>query len=90
MVDSKYLKEEAIKPALALLQKERFEGALSEFEAAIKFQRDNKCEDAIKKANDSLESTMKEILGKRGIKLSRINIVISSQKFSCGTCQFVY
>lgn len=70
-VDSKYLKEEAIKPALTLLQKERFEGALGEFEAAIKFQRDNKWEDAIKKANDSFESTMKEILGKRGVSLDR-------------------
>ena len=67
IVDSEYLKEETIKPALRLLQKEEFEGALREFEDAIEFQRNDKWEDAIKKANDSFESVMKEILDKRGV-----------------------
>lgn len=66
-VDSAYLKEETTKPALRLLQKEEFVGALREFEEAIEFQRNERWEDAIKKANDSFESVMKEILGKRGI-----------------------
>lgn len=69
-VDSEYLKEGAIKPALRLLQKEKFEGALLEFEGAIEFQRNEKWEDAIKKANDSFESVIKEILGKRGISFA--------------------
>jgi len=68
-VDSEYLKEEAIKPALRLLQKEEFEGALREFEEAIEIQRNEKWEDAIKKANDSFESVMKEILGKRNVRV---------------------
>ena len=66
-VDSEFLKEAAIKPALRLLQKEEFEGALREFEEAIGFQKNEMWEDAIKKANDSFESVMKEILSKRGI-----------------------
>lgn len=66
-VDSEYLKEEAIKPALSLLQKEEFKGALREFEEAIESQRNEKWEDAIKKANDSFESVMKEILDKRKV-----------------------
>lgn len=66
-VDSEYLKEEAIKPALRLLQKMEFGGALREFEGAIEAQRNEKWEDVIKKANDSFESVMKEILGKRNV-----------------------
>lgn len=66
-VDSDFLKEEAIKPALSLLQKYSFEGALQEFEDAIKAQRRGDNPLAIKKANDSFESVMKSILDKRKI-----------------------
>lgn len=67
-VDSEFLKEDSIKPALSLLQKYSFEGALQEFEDAIRAQRAGNNPLAIKKANDSFESVMKSILDKRKVK----------------------
>lgn len=68
-VDSEFLKEDAIKPALSLLQKHSFDGALEEFEDAIRAQRAGGTNNsiAIKKANDAFESTMKSILDRRKI-----------------------
>lgn len=65
--DSELLYQEAVKPALHLLQDEDFGGALTEFLKAYKHLRKGDYEDSISNAGKAFESTMKTII-------SRLNI----------------
>ena len=73
-LDSKYLEEEVLSKASALLSAQGFEGPLDEFEHAIRCQSAGDHRDAITYAYNALESTVKTVLGiqeKRPKKLIR-------------------
>jgi len=61
---SNYLHQEVVKEAFSLLNVYKFEGALEEFEKALRYYREGNIADAIHNANNAFESTMKAILNK--------------------------
>jgi hypothetical protein len=60
-LDSQFIHAEAVKPALALLNREGFEGPYEEFMAAFDHYKNARYKDAISEALKSFESTMKAI-----------------------------
>lgn len=60
-IDSKHTHAEIIKPALLLLQDEKFKNADDEFRNAFEAYKNGKYEEAIREANNAFESTMKII-----------------------------
>lgn len=60
-IDSKHTHAEIIKPALLLLQDEKFQNADDEFRNAFNAYKNGKYEEAIREANNAFESTMKII-----------------------------
>jgi hypothetical protein len=67
-VDSQYVEEEITQRAYQLISEIKFHGALYEFEKARVALTNKDWEGAIKKANHSVESTIKGILGIRRAK----------------------
>jgi hypothetical protein len=63
--DSKLLHQEAVRPALALLNEKNFAGAQQEFLTAFEHHRHGREKDALTWALKALESTLKVICGKR-------------------------
>ena len=64
-VDSEYLHEKVVKPALTVLRKQHFAGAKEEFQKAHKHYRCKRYEEAISESFKALESTLKVICGRR-------------------------
>lgn len=60
-IDSKHTHAEIIKPALLLLQDDKFKNADDEFRNAFDAYKNGKYEESIREANNSFESTMKII-----------------------------
>ena len=65
-VDSDYVHTEAVEPALTLLDAEGFAGPTEEFISAHKHYREGNLKEAISKALNAFESTMKAICDARG------------------------
>lgn len=65
-VDSEFLHEEVIKPALRILNRAGFEGAREEFLAAHRHYRNGDLKEAITEAAKSFESVMKAICDQKG------------------------
>ena len=65
-VDSEFLHQEVVKPALRLLQAAHFAGAEKEFHKAHKHYRDQEYEDTISESLKALESTLKVICERKG------------------------
>ncbi len=65
-VDSQYLHTETVEAAVSLLHDAGFKGPLEEFMKAHEHYRKGNNEDAITRANNAFESTMKAICDKRG------------------------
>lgn len=84
-VDSQYLHAEVVKPALALLAGEQFEGPRQEFLAAHQHYRAGEHRQAVGMAANALESTFKAIFDQKGwayqkgarisdlVKIARVN-----------------
>jgi hypothetical protein len=70
-VDSEFAHKELIKPVLQMLQKEGFEGALSEFLKAHEHYRSQNTKDAMTWALKSFESTIKTICDARNWSYSQ-------------------
>lgn len=68
-IDSKHTHSEIIKPALSLLQDQRFKNADDEFRQAFEAYKSGNYEEAIRVANNSFESTMKIICNLKGYGL---------------------
>ena len=66
--NSEYLKDDAIKQTISLLNSSEFKGPLEEFEKALNHFLKKEYKDTIQEANNSFESTMKSILTKLDIK----------------------
>jgi uncharacterized protein DUF7014/AbiJ-like protein len=64
-MDSQFAHEEIVKPALALLSGEGFDGAADEFMRAVDHHRNGNDKEAVAEALKSLESTMKSICATR-------------------------
>lgn len=60
-IDSKHMHAEIIKPTLLLLQNEKFSNADAEYRKAFDAYKNGSYEEAIREANNALESTMKII-----------------------------
>ena len=58
-VDSEYLHSEVVRPALSLLEEERFRGASEEFLRAHEHYRKGRCKEAIVEALKAFESTLR-------------------------------
>jgi len=69
-LDSEFLHEEVVKPALALLRGASFKGPEEEFRTAHKHYRDGKHKETITAALNAFESTIKCICNKRKWKFS--------------------
>ena len=69
-VDSQYVHQEVVKPALRLLQAAHFAGAEQEFHKAHQHYRDQEYEDTISESLKALESTLKVICGQKGWAVS--------------------
>lgn len=67
-IDSQYLHAEVVEQAFQLLQREGFSGAENEFQEAHKEHREGRHKDAITKALNAFESTIKTICDRRGWK----------------------
>jgi HEPN domain-containing protein len=65
-VDSQFIHAEVVKPALALLSGQEFDGPREEFLAAHQHHRDGKQREAVGMAANALESTFKAIFDKKG------------------------
>ena len=65
-VDSEYVHEEVVKPALRILSAPEYEGARDEFLSAHRHYRNGDNEEAITEAAKSFESTMKAICDRKG------------------------
>ena len=65
-VDSKFLHQEVVRPALQILQAPHFSGAEKEFLEAHKHYREHEFEDAISDSLKALESTLKVICQRQG------------------------
>ena len=65
-VDSAFLHQETVKPALSVLQEPQFAGAEQEFRNAHEHYRSKRYEEAITESLKALESTLKVICGRRG------------------------
>lgn len=65
-VDSQYMHNETVKPALLLLRHARFSGASDEFMRAHEHYRAGRLKEAIAEALKAFESTMKTICEERG------------------------
>lgn len=65
-MDSQYLHNEAIVPAISLLHRKRFEGASEEFMSAHTHYRNGRYKEAIADALKAFESTMKTICDLKG------------------------
>ena len=65
-VDSAFLHQETVKPALSVLQEPHFAGAEQEFRNAHEHYRSKRHEEAITESLKALESTLKVICGRRG------------------------
>lgn len=65
-VESDYIHEEVIRPALDALDRPGFAGALQEFERALEHARNGKTKEAATEATKALESTIKCICTARG------------------------
>ncbi len=70
-IDSKHTHDEIIKPALLLLQNEKFKNADDEFRNAFDAYKNGKYEEAIREANNSFESTMRIICHLKGYELPK-------------------
>ena len=64
-IESKFLHQEAVKPALQLLQAKRYAGANGEFRKAHEHYRHQRYSEAINECLKALESTLKVICQKR-------------------------
>lgn len=64
-LDSQYLHEETVRPALTLLTDEQFTGALAEFMSGHEHYRHGRYKEAIVDSLKAFESTMKTILQRR-------------------------
>lgn len=65
-VDSEFLHEEVVKPALRILTAPHYEGARDEFLSAHRHYRNGDHEEAITQAAKAFESTMKAICDRKG------------------------
>lgn len=65
-MDSEFIHEEIVKPALRILNSKEFEGARDEFLSAHRHYRNGDNEEAITEAAKSFESVMKAICDQRG------------------------
>ena len=65
-VDSGFLHQEAVKPALQVLRAPHFSGAETEFQSAHEHYRHQRFQEAINECLKALESTLKVICQKRG------------------------
>lgn len=70
-IDSQHTHAEIIKPALSLLRDKRFEHADEEFRQAFEAYKSSDFENAIVKANNSFETTMKIICNLQGYGLPK-------------------
>lgn len=70
-VDSEFVHEEVVKPALRILSAKEFEGARDEFRSAHRHYRNGDHEEAITEAAKSFESTMKAICDQKGWTYSK-------------------
>ena len=68
--DSEFLHAEVVEPAIALLQREGFERAEEEFMEAHQHYRRGEMHDALVDANKALESVLKIVLERSGVKLA--------------------
>lgn len=66
--NSRYLHLETIKRPMSLMYDEEFKGALNEFEDALDEYRKEEYKDAIHKANNAYESTLKTILDLKNVE----------------------
>jgi hypothetical protein len=65
-IDSEFVHEEVVKPALRILNAPEYEGARDEFLSAHRHYRNGDHEEAITEAAKSFESTMKAICDRKG------------------------
>jgi hypothetical protein len=70
-VDSEFVHEEVVKPALRILNAPQYEGARDEFLSAHRHYRNGDHEEAITEAAKSFESTMKAICERKGWTYSK-------------------
>jgi hypothetical protein len=64
-IDSQYIHQEAVKPALSILSDKAYVGPQEEFLSAHEHFRHGRCQEALVYALKAFESTMKVICGKR-------------------------
>lgn len=76
-IDNTYLHQEAVKPALVLLQEQRFSGADAEFRGAHLHYREGRHEEALAESLKALESVLKVICESRGWAATSERLVAS-------------